>query len=234
MCWRVIMHSLKCDVRPIIFDGMYNQFIDPFAAPNACNCPPEHKNWIQCPDHGCCILTKRIEPCSQPNCTQTYDIHRYDRRPRPQQIWGVNPIFYGQPDDDWKKWEYLDVAIFGSHGMPQVSDCAKEFIDQLSDLIQKGREIGFKHEQVVKMIAEAKDKRELHDTQHGILCNRQNFNCPINKDISNTEQMVARLRSEGQALSAEFSRLWTEVNVKVVRQLMVTQVEEFFRQRGLT
>lgn len=225
---------MRCDVRPVIFDGMYGQFIDPFAVPNRCSCAPEHTTWIQCPDHGCCILTKRIEACSQANCTQIYDMHRYDRRPQPQQIWGVDPVFYAQPGDDWQKLEYIDVAVFAGYGTPQVRDWAEEFIQLFSDLVIRGREIGAKHEQVVKVLAETEAQRELHGEQHGVLCRNQNLGCPIDRQIRDAEQTAATLRSEGQALAAEFRRLWGVVNAKVLRQLMVAQVEEFLRLRGLT
>ncbi|KAJ4152647.1 hypothetical protein NW754_004443 [Fusarium falciforme] len=213
---------------------MYGKYIDPFATPTPCNCAAEHQAQVQCPHHGCCFLTTKVVPCSHTNCTQTYDIHRYERPPRQQQIWGINPIFYTQPGDDWESIEYVDIAIFSTNMPPQVIDLADEFKELLDDLIIKGRDIASKHENLARVLTETDDKRKLHAKQHCIACSGKNWVCPVAQDIEGEEQVAANLRSEGLTLSFEFKRIWTDVNNRVVRHMVMEQVNEIFRLRGIT
>lgn len=173
-------------------------------------------------------------PCSHTNCTQTYDIHRYERLPRQQQIWGITPIFYTKPSDDWEAIEYVDVALLSTDIPPQVIDWADEFNEEFTNVILKGREINSKHTDLTKVLDEIDNKRALHATQHSVLCNGTTYVCPIEEDIKKDEQTAANLRSEGLALSVEFRRMWADVNKRVVRYMVMEQVNEMLRLRGIT
>ncbi|EEU47272.1 uncharacterized protein NECHADRAFT_77550 [Fusarium vanettenii 77-13-4] len=234
MCWKVIIHNLRCDVRPLIYDGMYGKYIDSFQTPTPCKCAAKHQARVQCQDHGCCFLTEYIEACSHKNCTQTYDIHRYKHLPQQQKVWMINPIFYTQPGDDWEPIQYVDVAIFSRDLPPQYIDWADEFKDEFTNLVLKGREINKKHAELTQIHAEIDSERKLHAAQHSILCKGTGVICPLKQKLKAAEQTAANLRSEGLTLSVEFKRLWADVNNRVVRYMVMEQVNEILRLRGVT
>ncbi|RSL53578.1 hypothetical protein CEP54_010341 [Fusarium duplospermum] len=136
----------------------------------------------------------------------TYDIHRYKRPPRQQQIWGINPTFYTQLDNDWESIDYADFAIFSTDKTPQVIDWAPDFTQLMEKLFDTGRQIASKHEYLTNVLTEIEDHRQLHSSQHGILCNSQTLTCPVIQQIKNAEQVAMNLRSEGQVMSIEFKR----------------------------
>jgi transcription elongation factor Elf1 len=117
---------------------------------------------------------------------------------------------------------------------PQVIDWADEFKEQFTNLVLKGREINSKHTDLTQVLAEIDNKRKLHATQHCLVCKSQNSVCPLDKEIKGDEQVAANLRSEGLTLSVEFKRLWADVNKRVVRYMVMEQVNEILRLRGIT
>ncbi|KAI8722018.1 hypothetical protein NCS52_00344600 [Fusarium sp. LHS14.1] len=234
MCWKVITHNLRCDVRPLIYDGMSGKYIDSFQTPTPCKCAAEHQARVQCSHHGCCFLTEYIEPCSHKNCPKTYDIHRYEHLPRQQKVWMINPIFYTQPGDDWDPIPYVDVVIFSRDLPPQFIDWADEFKEEFTNLVLKGRDINTKHAELTQIHDEIDGERKLHAAQHSVLCKGTGIVCPLKQKIKDAEQTAANLRSEGLTLSVEFKKLWADVNNRVVRYLVMEQVNEILRLRGIT
>ena len=81
MCYKVITHTVRCDVRPIISDGFYI-FVDPYTTPGSCNCEaqPSIRARFSCDQHGCCIRTEKNVRCGESwNCweTEPVEFHRY-------------------------------------------------------------------------------------------------------------------------------------------------------------
>ncbi|RSM05872.1 hypothetical protein CEP52_006005 [Fusarium oligoseptatum] len=227
MCWQIVTHTLRCNVRPLIYDGVYARYVDPFAKPVDCNCVAEHNAQIQCPHHGCCYISMTTFPCSHLNCPQTYDLHRYKRPPQQQQIWGVNPIFSTQSSqDEWESLDYIDFVIFSTEIPPQVIDWAPDFIQLMDKFIDTGRQLTSKHDYLAKGLIDIENHQQLHNGQHGILCNNKKLTCPLMKAIKNAEQLALKLRSEGQAMAIEFKRLWDDINGRVVREMVQQQLRK--------
>ncbi|PHH66534.1 hypothetical protein CDD81_7009 [Ophiocordyceps australis] len=79
MCYRVVSHMLRCDVRPIISDG-HDKIVDGYAEPQRCECAPDEqrKPRLQCLEHGCCRAAKKTHLCADPDsCGDTINFHIY-------------------------------------------------------------------------------------------------------------------------------------------------------------
>ncbi|KAL2759987.1 hypothetical protein ACRALDRAFT_1079105 [Sodiomyces alcalophilus JCM 7366] len=110
MCYRVYIHTLKCDVRPVLSDGR-NPLIDPYAPPSTCSCPPDQtlSSRLRCRHHGCCLLSAKTYECPK-ECRHMALYHVYIPR-RPKR--GVH--FSRGPDEhsaSWRDIPVFDGAIF--------------------------------------------------------------------------------------------------------------------------
>lgn len=89
MCYKVITHTLMCDVRPVICDG--NQiYVDPYAKPVPCNCNarPFILARFSCEDHSCCMRIEKMVYCTNEQPCLPFLYHRYEQK-RCRNVWGT-------------------------------------------------------------------------------------------------------------------------------------------------
>lgn len=86
MCYKLIIHTLHCDVRPLIAvcDDITKPLVDPYAVPKPCYCKnreQEIRNRLRCEyGHSCCYMTAEQVRCRKENCEQVVRFHKYIRR----------------------------------------------------------------------------------------------------------------------------------------------------------
>ncbi|KAM0439999.1 hypothetical protein ACHAPT_001101 [Fusarium lateritium] len=239
MCWRIVTHTLNCDVRPIIYDEMNKtKLVDPFANPVRCNCPDHHLDRFQCKYHGCCLATEELDLCHQDHCPKIFfTLHRYAQRP-PQanyNIWGPNhPLFYlnpYEPRPDWEVIQDLDKALFPEQGIPQLTACSQEFIDMLSRVVEIGRCLGAKQAEFHLHCREIQCHEQMHASFHATVCVPRNMHCPAWAAINQLKTEAEKLRTMIEFLSAAFRRDWTGLSAKAVHHIVMAQVNEFLKQQ---
>lgn len=89
MCYKVVTHTLMCDVRPLICDG--NQaYVDPYAKPVPCNCNarPFILARFACEDHSCCMRIEKLVRCTNEQPCVPFMYHRYEQK-RCRNVWGT-------------------------------------------------------------------------------------------------------------------------------------------------
>lgn len=86
MCYKIIAHTLHCDVRPLVvmIDDISKPLINPYATPTACKCgnpDPKIQPRLRCDfGHNCCYMTVKMLCCRNKNCREVFRFHRYNRR----------------------------------------------------------------------------------------------------------------------------------------------------------
>ncbi|KAL2106773.1 hypothetical protein VUR80DRAFT_6228 [Thermomyces stellatus] len=94
MCYKVITHSLRCDVRPLISDGD-RDIVSGYSDPVSCACTPNPAivPWLQCPDHGCCRTISRLRRCTNINpCKNPRPFHLYEQAHTSTDPWPELPV----------------------------------------------------------------------------------------------------------------------------------------------
>ncbi len=79
MCYRIVSHMMRCDVRPVLSNG-HTRFVDGYAEPHTCSCPrsAKIKPWLRCDKHGCCRTAVKTHLCVDPDsCPGQVVFHRY-------------------------------------------------------------------------------------------------------------------------------------------------------------
>ena len=111
MCYLVLSHTLRCDVRPRISDGV-NTLIDPYSAPSCCECSRfgATRKINQCELHGCCSMTCRFLLCrSSKVCEPLLTAHLYTQQKQithNKPMWPDSPRFTLMHTDGC--WEVID------------------------------------------------------------------------------------------------------------------------------
>ncbi|KAH8903623.1 hypothetical protein BR93DRAFT_981390 [Coniochaeta sp. PMI_546] len=86
MCYKLITHTLHCDVRPLVVmgDDVAKPLVDPYATPTACNCKDRDPNIrlrLRCDyGHNCCYMTAKLVFCRKQDCNEAVRFHKYTRR----------------------------------------------------------------------------------------------------------------------------------------------------------
>lgn len=147
MCYRIITHTLRCDVRPTI--SVKIDLVDPLAEPARCNCSAnnEVKPWLRCDEHGCCMITAKMAWCpDSENCTVTLDYHRYHQAPcNVRSSWNAGgpglPDLHATFDVTDPKWERLlafDELFFDGANL-QFNPSPPLYVTALDSMIIAGR-----------------------------------------------------------------------------------------------
>lgn len=85
MCYKIVCHTLRCDVRPLVSvsDDVAKPLVDPYAAPNPCDCEhpdPKIQPRLRCDfGHNCCFMTAKHVSCRKEDCGQVVTFHKYTR-----------------------------------------------------------------------------------------------------------------------------------------------------------
>ncbi len=86
MCYKVITHTLRCDVRPLVVMGndVAKPLLNPYATPAACHCKKRDIKILfrlRCDyGHNCCYMTAKRVCCGKEDCKETVLFHKYTRR----------------------------------------------------------------------------------------------------------------------------------------------------------
>ena len=154
MCYKVIFHSLRCDVRPVISCGGLKDIVSSYTPPIPCSCEPDPSivPWLRCADHGCCRITTRLDRCDAPNpCPVPRPYHIYERAESSTVL--------------WVKLDVLD-GHFAADRTPKTYE-SPEWGEALNRLMVAGEQLK-EAEDLMRRIREEIEVMELvHFLEHG-------------------------------------------------------------------
>ncbi|KAL4724052.1 hypothetical protein ACLX1H_008658 [Fusarium chlamydosporum] len=222
MCYRVVTHTMRCDMRPVISSGA-TIYTDPFAETISCICANKHlgRPWLQCDDHGCCMKTAKMEWCPDVHtCNEVIELNRYvQARPRPRNIWKTSTSsIWSLPtaQDEFEGWVYVrDVVDFlFPKGMPHMETISPHLNNAIGNLLHVGRLIVNLEARLAKLLDNIQIRREMHNAFHGSQCERvlNEWECRAKRPIESGEAMAAQL---GKTLAAQrqlFDASWALIN----------------------
>ncbi|UNI22726.1 hypothetical protein JDV02_008588 [Purpureocillium takamizusanense] len=158
MCYRLVSHMMRCDVRPVISNGR-SRFVDGYAEPSTCACPRDAhiKGWLRCDKHGCCRMAVKIHLCVDPDsCLGQVTFHRYRqvrceiRNPATRATWHDKEW----EDDDLAAVDGLRLPVGGQVPGTRLPFECPLFQNTLGSLLHVGRSIAMLEDTVDRMVAD--------------------------------------------------------------------------------
>ncbi|KAF5004320.1 hypothetical protein FDECE_9168 [Fusarium decemcellulare] len=227
MCYRVVTHTLCCDVQPVMSDGV-DLCVDPFAPPHQCRCFPNEtiRPWLRCESHGCCMQTAKMVWCPDvEDCAEVVEMHRYHKaQSQPRCIWAneltnkfgfdlLDKIF---SDPDWRQIPVLDELLFPDNGLPPLTSLAPQFLNALENLTTVGRLIADTQSSLLELEEDVKDRRTRHDVFHGEACERvlNEWECSFLRRIETGDVLIEQMR---KALAKQIELLYA--SFKLVQRM---------------
>lgn len=218
MCYRVVTHTMRCDMRPVISSGI-TVYTDPFADTLSYTCFNEHldRPWLQCDDHGCCMKTSKMKWCPDINtCNEVIELHRYvQARPRRRNIWktSTSSIWSLPPtQDEPESWApVLDATDFlFPTGMPHMESISPHLNGAVGNLLHVGRLIVALEAKMAKLLDDIQIRRQMHDAFHGAQCERvlNDWECRARGPIEAGEAMLAQMDKTLAAQRELFNASW--------------------------
>ncbi|OIW24658.1 hypothetical protein CONLIGDRAFT_102153 [Coniochaeta ligniaria NRRL 30616] len=164
MCYIVITHTMRCDVRPIVaidFDCT-NPSVDPYATPGACQCQgrdAEIRLRLRCGfGHNCCYIShSKKTSCGVEDCKEPVLFHKYIRRSISSKgLFGDCPA---QESDSWPTFPVIDGHLCELNLAPRMTaefvrtrekllagskslyELANQWADNMSEVILKARRL---------------------------------------------------------------------------------------------
>ncbi|CAM1501885.1 Fc.00g038690.m01.CDS01 [Cosmosporella sp. VM-42] len=177
MCYRVITHALRCDIRPILSDG-HSLFVDNYAGPCKCNCvdfQTSIKSWFRCENHGCCMRTAKLYECASvyKNC-EVREYHRYEQAKPPKSTTWCKTV----PDSlfpnmsfqlNWPSVRNFDEA--GHAWMKNTARIApqenKLYKLALDNVLSTGHMISNNLTNIENLTNDLEEQRQAHNMAHG-------------------------------------------------------------------
>ncbi|KAK7424750.1 hypothetical protein QQX98_000330 [Neonectria punicea] len=150
MCYKVITHTLVCDIRPLISDGK-EFLVDPFAKPTECHCgiQREMKKYFRCDKHKCCMVTCNMVSCpTDEKCEYVIPMQRYNQASFKR-------------EKTWEAFQTADEYIF-PEGLPFVCDMTEHFLNALVETLYMGQAMALAR----TMLTEAQKNIETVRRQH--------------------------------------------------------------------
>ncbi|KAF5021447.1 hypothetical protein F66182_6511 [Fusarium sp. NRRL 66182] len=233
MCYKVITHTMRCDMRAIISDGE-TIYADPFAEPISCGCLSEKlRPWLQCDTHGCCLTYAKMQYCPKiSSCNDVVQLHRYVQASRqPTNIWrtshdSVWSLPFAQVTNDWRDIRELDACLFPT-GMPCTTSFGPVFNEALHNLVAAGRLIAATQLRMDALLNDVGSRRTKHDRLHGEACERvlNEWECaargPIETGEALAKQMGKALGKQMEVFDASLELMQTVVLVERVSEELV-------------
>ncbi|KAG8671228.1 hypothetical protein FPOAC2_04555 [Fusarium poae] len=239
MCYRVITHTMRCDMRPVISSGN-TIYTDPFAETTSCTCANEHlaRPWLQCDDHGCCMKTSKMEWCPEVHaCNYVTELQRYvQTRPRSRNIWKTTTSSIWSlppPQDEPESWiKVTDVIddLFPT-GMPHMETISPHLAEAVDNLVYVGRLIVTLEAQLSNLLDDIQMRRDVHDAFHGSQCERvlNEWECKARSPIETGEALTIQMRKTLATQRTLFNASWTFVD-----EIMRDHEEKMSLVKGLT
>ncbi|KAI1270047.1 hypothetical protein F5Y18DRAFT_434470 [Xylariaceae sp. FL1019] len=189
MCLKIITHTMRCDVRPIMQHPLRPNawIVDPFALPQTPCCKSEKEpTGMLCPTHGCCQLSVRTFPCG---CGNSVGYHRYEPSQTPA-AFAANDVEIPEAGT-WRKLQCLDnVHWEKNHGKRASSE-------QL-DIAQRGEAFfGSFLEPKAKELTAAITTKELKEA------NLRN-GAPFQEQVKEAEATLERVEMETRELRSSY------------------------------
>lgn len=205
MCYKVITHTLMCDVRPVLCDG-HQIYVDPYSKPIPCNCNarPFIRARFACEDHACCMRIEKMVYCTREQPCFVSEYHRYEQK-RCSNVWGINRTMQG--DNYWADantflpaWPELPIFDDGTNLHTgdlsvTVRSESDHFLRARLNVLTTGRLIA----SIVVTLEEAHERlvnfRERHSVLHGS-CERvlNPWECKVIPPIQELDGVVHGLR----------------------------------------
>ncbi|WXC44908.1 hypothetical protein QX201_004644 [Fusarium graminearum] len=238
MCYRVVTHTMRCDMRPVISSGA-TIYTDPFAETMSCTCINEHlaRPWLQCDDHGCCMKTAKMEWCSDVHtCNHVTELHRYNQaRPRSRNIWKTTTSSIWSlptPLEEPESWiEVVDVinALFPK-GVTHMETISPHLDEAVNNLLHVGRLIVTLEAQLANLLDDIHFRREVHNAFHGLQCERvlNEWECKARGPIEAGAAMATQMRKTLATQRRLFEASWSFIDVILrYHEEKPTSVEDF-------
>ena len=204
MCYRIVSHSARCDVRTIVVGANANEaYVDPYAQPRNCFCEDADNNikpWLQCPHHKCCRITSRWRRCDKVTgddlCPAPTPYHKYE--PTRSNTW--YPRDHGDlstiTQDYWHAVPELDANIGSLDNREgRVVPNSSSFNARREMMLSYGR-LAFE-----SLLESLSAQQELEDIQGKAYCDHHNicervlmeWECPASRAAARVEEICQRL-----------------------------------------
>lgn len=235
MCYRVVTHTMRCDVRPIISDGEI-LYIDPFAEPISCWCFNEHsaRPWLQCDTHGCCMTYSKMEWCPEVHsCNDVIELHRYEQaRRQTRNIWASHPASqWSIPmcPSELEKWcgvRTLEDCLFMGN-MPDMATSPPVLNTAILNLVSAGRILIATQATLDKLLQDIDARKAMHEACHGEACERvlNEWECVSRQPIETAKALAEQMRGVVTKQRELFHGCWALIEFILRGD---TNVEELF------
>jgi len=224
MCYKLISHTLHCDVRPLIAvsDHITKPLIDPYAAPEPCHCKDPDltiRPHLRCDfGHKCCYMTSMHFPCDQADCQRVVLFHGYTRRNISRDAY-LERGPAGQ-DEGWAPLPSIDDDVYDLEHAPVATE---RFIQARSRFLWRAKGLYEVLSKIREFEAETRQRRvHLLSREHGTcvflednwerVCGYPTGNvwdCRVDEDLEDLERGLEVMeevadRFRGRVLDAYF------------------------------
>ncbi|KPM35548.1 hypothetical protein AK830_g11011 [Neonectria ditissima] len=154
MCYKIVSHSLVCDVRSLLSDGR-EVFVDTFRDPLECDCKVqrEMKSWFRCDKHKCCMVSAKMIRCPpQDECNLTIYLQRYEQASF-------------QRKKVWMEAQNVDEYMFPK-GLPVLHYVTEDFEEAVNATLSLGKTIWDAGVTLVEAYEGVKKVRREHKHRH--------------------------------------------------------------------
>lgn len=164
--------------------------MDPFTIPCGCSCMrnPDVKPWLQCDDHGCCMVTAKMVWCQGVDeCEFTRDFHRYTQSKTViRSTWAAGcpsqtdlTTFYTTADRTWRHLAVLDQLLFQGQSMLH-RPLPSLYLTALNNMLTTGRLIQTTKTTLSALQRGTKRMVDRHEYLCGEVCERvlNEWECP--------------------------------------------------------
>lgn len=178
MCYRIVIHSMRCDVRPLLSDGD-RIYVDAYAKPLECDCKQEKqiRPWLRCEEHGCCMRTAKMYRCGSGDdavaCGQEpLEYHEYEQA-HIRTFEKDEEHFFGlaaKKRHPWADIPAVDDLLWPLPGMAPLDSEASRLA--LANLLVVGHLILENVLTMQMLVADKDGARAAHHERHGRECER--------------------------------------------------------------